>query len=92
MIARIVSLTVVALSGMSFAGGAFSQGAQGMGGQRSPEIAAAVQAVIDRFDAAAPEIGEPLQDLTIVDAEGNPANLREIASGHYSVIVLGCLT
>ncbi len=92
MIARIVSLTVVALGGTLFAGVAFSQGAQGMGGQRSPEIAAAVQAVIDRFDAAAPGIGEPLQDLTIVDDEGHPANLREIASGHYSVIVLGCLT
>ena len=92
MIVRIVSLTVVALGGMSFAGGAFSQGAQGMGGQRSPEIAAAVQAVIDRFDAAAPEIGEPLHDLTIVGDEGNPVNIREIATGQYSVFVLGCLT
>ncbi len=92
MIARIVSLTVVALSGTLFTGVAFSQGAQGMGGQRSPEIAAAVQAVIDRFDAAAPEIGEPLQDLTIVDDQGNPVNIRDIASEQYSVFVLGCLT
>ena len=63
-----------------------------MGGQRSPEVAAAIQAVIDRFDAAAPEIGEPLPDLTLVDDQGNPAKLREIAREHYTVFVLGCLT
>lgn len=44
-----------------------------------------------RFQAA-PGIGEPLPDLTIVDANGGPVNLREIARGHYTVLVLGCLT
>ncbi len=88
---RIVSLLAVALGGSLLAGVAFAQGAPGMGG-RSPEVAAAIQAVIDRFDAAAPEIGEPLQDLTLVDDQGNPANIREIASEHYTVLVLGCLT
>ena len=63
-----------------------------MGGQRSPEVAAAIQAVTDRFDAAATEIGEPLPDLTLVDDQGNPANIREIAREHYTVFVLGCLT
>ncbi len=93
--ARSVSLMAFALGGSLLAGTVFAQGAPGMpgmGGQRSPEVAAAIQAVIDRFDAAAPEIGEPLQDLTLVDDQGNPANIREIARDQYTVFVLGCLT
>ncbi len=92
MIARIVSLMVIALGGGLLGGVASSQGAPGMGGQPPPDVAAAIQAVNDRFDAAAPEIGEPLHDLTIVGDEGNPVNIREIATGQYSVFVLGCLT
>ncbi len=88
---RIVSLLAVALGGSLLAGVAFAQGAPGMGG-RSPEVAAAIQAVIDRFDAAAPEIGEPLQDLTLVDDQGHPANIRELARDQCTVFVLGCLT
>ena len=90
--ARSVSLMAVALGGSLLAGVVFAQGAPGMGGQRSPEVAAAIQAVIDRFDAAAPQIGEPLQDLTLVDDQGNPANIRELARDQYTVFVLGCLT
>ena len=90
--ARSVSLMAFALGGSLLAGTVFAQGAPGMGGQRSPEVAAAIQAVIDRFDAAAPEIGEPLQDLTLVDDQGRPANIREIARDQYTVFVLGCLT
>ncbi len=89
---RKTSLMAFALGGSLLAGTVFAQGAPGMGGQRSPEVAAAIQAVIDRFDAAAPEIGEPLQDLTLVDDQGNPANIREIARNQYTVFVLGCLT
>ncbi len=92
MIVRLVSLIAVAFGGSLLTGAVFAQGAPGMGPQRSPEVAAAIQAVIDRFDAAAPEIGEPLQDLTLVDAQGNPANIREIARDQYTVFVLGCLT
>ncbi len=90
--ARKSSLMAFALGGSLLAGTVFAQGVPGMGGQRSPEVAAAIQAVIDRFDAAAPEIGEPLQDLTLVDDQGNPANIREIARDQYTVFVLGCLT
>ena len=89
---RKTSLMAFALGGSLLAGTVFAQGAPGMGGQRSPEVAAAIQAVIDRFDAAAPEIGEPLQDLTLVDEQGHPANIREIARDQYTVFVLGCLT
>jgi hypothetical protein len=31
-------------------------------------------------------------DLTIVDDQGNPVNLRDITRGHYTTITLGCLT
>ncbi len=89
---RLISLLTVLLGGSLLTGAVFAQGAPGMGPQRSPEVAAAIQAVIDRFDAAAPEIGEPLQNLTLVDAQGNPANIREIARDQYTVFVLGCLT
>ncbi len=90
--ARSLSSMAFALGGSLLAGVVFAQGAPGMGGQRSPEVAAAIQAVIDRFDAAAPQIGEPLQDLTLVDDQGNPANIRELARDQYAVFVLGCLT
>ena len=46
---------------------------------------------MERFRTA-PQVGDPLPDLTIVDANGDPANLREIAREHYTVLVLGCLT
>ncbi len=39
-----------------------------------------------------PKVGDRVPDLTIVDDEGHPANLREITRGHYTVMTLGCLT
>ena len=45
-----------------------------------------------RFDVA-PEIGEQIPDLTIVDDQGNPVNLIELAGkSTYTVLTLGCLT
>ena len=46
----------------------------------------------DRFYTTAPDIGEMVQDLDIVDDQGNPVNVRELATGQYTVLVLGCLT
>ena len=40
----------------------------------------------------APELGDLVPDLVLVDDQGNPANLREITEGHYTVMTLGCLT
>ena len=41
----------------------------------------------------APEIGEQIFDVTIVDDQGNPVNIRELASqSSYTVLTLGCLT
>ena len=50
------------------------------------------QAVVERFEAAAPEIGEPMPDLTVLDDEGREHPLRALLRGNYSVLVLGCLT
>ena len=44
-----------------------------------------------RFSKA-PKIGEPLPDVTVFNEGGDPINLREMAQGHYTVLVLGCLT
>jgi cytochrome oxidase Cu insertion factor (SCO1/SenC/PrrC family) len=54
-------------------------------------IAAAQISPNERF-AVAPEIGDMIPDLVIVDDQGNPANLRELTRGHYTVLTLGCLT
>jgi len=41
----------------------------------------------------APEIGDQFPDVTIVDDQGTPVNIRELASqSPYTVITLGCLT
>ena len=45
-----------------------------------------------RFENA-PQVGEQIPDLTIVDDQGNPVNIRELASrSPYTVLTLGCLT
>ena len=44
-----------------------------------------------RFENA-PKLGEMVPDLTIVDDQGNPANLKGLTSGQYTVLTLGCLT
>jgi hypothetical protein len=43
--------------------------------------------------AGAPEVGEQIPDVTIVDDQGNPVNIIELASqSPYTVLTLGCLT
>ena len=44
-----------------------------------------------RFENA-PKIGDMIPDLTIVDRDGKPVNLRELTRENYTVLVLGCLT
>ena len=44
-----------------------------------------------RFMTTAPELGEPLPDLTIVDRDGNPVNLRETAREHWTACPLSRL-
>ncbi len=44
-----------------------------------------------RFDATSPDVGEPLPDVTLFDADGKPFSLRRLKE-HYTVLVFGCLT
>ena len=60
--------------------------AQGRIGPGSPAVSPNV-----RFESA-PQLGEMVPDLTIVDDQGGPANLRELTTGQYTVLTLGCLT
>ena len=39
-----------------------------------------------------PKVGEQVPDVTIVDDQGNPVDMRELARGQYTVLTLGCLT
>ncbi len=60
--------------------------------QVSPVVAQVGTPPATRFLAVAPEIGEMVPDLAIVDDKGDPVNLRELTRGHYTVLTLGCLT
>ncbi len=62
-------------------------------------LAGSAQAQLDprqqanrRFESTAPAVGEPLPDLAVYDAGGKELRLGELLQGHYTVIVLGCLT
>ena len=59
---------------------------------RSEAMRRGREAAVRRFEAAAPRIGEPMPDLTLYDDRGRDAPLRELLQGHYTVLVLGCLT
>ena len=48
--------------------------------------------VNSKFDVAAPAIGESMPDITVYDEAGKPVSLKNLLEGHYSVVVLGCLT
>lgn len=80
---RVKTLLVVAL--LVHAGPMLAESARGkaLGGK---------QFVEQRFLAAAPALGEQLPDLELVDAAGNKVKLRNVATGQYTVLVLGCLT
>jgi len=45
-----------------------------------------------RFMDIVPDIGEQIPDITIVDDQGNPVSMRDITTGQYTVLTVGCLT
>ena len=77
------NLLLAGLAAAVWPGGmAWAQGGA-LGGLTSPEA---------RF-VEAPGLGERIPDITIVDDQGNPANIRELARRKpYTVLTLGCLT
>ena len=44
------------------------------------------------FEAVAPDIGEPMPDVVVYDDAGTSHRLPDLLRGHYSVVILGCLT
>jgi hypothetical protein len=44
------------------------------------------------FEDNAPQVGDPLPNIVVHDALGNPVNIRDLANENYKVLVLGCLT
>jgi hypothetical protein len=51
-----------------------------------------LQALKERFEAAAPAIGERVPDLSIYTSSGEHVRFHDLVLGHYSVVVFGCLT
>lgn len=49
-------------------------------------------AMDERFYSTVPGIGELAPDIQVVNDRGDPVNIREMATGQYTVLVLGCLT
>lgn len=49
-------------------------------------------AMDERFYSIVPGIGELVPDVQVVNDRGDPVNIREVATGQYTVLVLGCLT
>ena len=48
---------------------------------------------LESRDEAAPKVGDLFPDVTIVDDQGEPVNIRALAGEKpYTVLTLGCLT
>ncbi len=50
------------------------------------------QQVNHRFETTAPAVGAPFPAVVVYDASGKKLRVNELLQGHYTVIVLGCLT
>ena len=44
------------------------------------------------FGSSTPDVGDPMPELTLYDAQGEEVRLPELLLGHHTVLVLGCLT
>ncbi len=78
-------LTLAAILGS--AGFADAQNVRpGSGSNDSP-----ARSMMASFDRNAPGVGEPVPDIDVLDAQGNPFPLRRLKD-NYSVLVFGCLT
>ena len=87
MIRRLSSFVLFAAA-LSLAGIASAQAPGGM----ARGMGAGPSGMDTRFMDIVPDIGEQLPDISIVDDQGNPVNMRDITTGQYTVLTLGCLT
>ncbi len=51
-----------------------------------------LDALKERFAAAAPDVGQQVPDISVYSASGEKVSFRDLVEGHYSVVVFGCLT
>lgn len=63
-------------------------------GMRAPtgEMRTGLRRLQDRFEANSPAPGERFPNLTLYDSDGNKVRMKDMVRGHYTVVVLGCLT
>ena len=64
----------------------------GMGMGMGMGMGAGPTAMDERFYRTVPGIGDLVPDVQVVNDRGYPVNIREVATGQYTVLVLGCLT
>ena len=86
---RLISLSIFVFCGAVQSAIAQAPGA-GMG--MGMGMGAGPTAMDERFFSTVPGIGEPVPDVQVVNDQGDPVNIREVATGQYTVLVLGCLT
>ena len=93
MTRRILSGLLVAAFALSIAAPAAAQRSGGGRFQGMDRDRFSGREVVNgRFEAVAPGIGESMPDITAYADAGNPVSLEKRLEGHYSVVVLGCLT
>ncbi len=91
MIRRLSSLITFAAA-LLLVGVASAQAPGGMARGMAAGMGAGPTGMDTRFMDIVPGIGEQLPDISIVDDQGNPVNMRDITTGQYTVLTLGCLT
>ena len=86
---RLIPLSIFVLFG---AGHSAIAQVPGMGMGMGMGMGAGPTAMDERFYSTVPGIGELVPDVQVVNDRGDPVNIREVATGQYTVLVLGCLT
>jgi hypothetical protein len=76
-------ITAILTMGLVLSGGVDAQ-------STSPQ-ANAKRDLLDSFARNAPQVGDRLPAISLLDAGGKPFSLSDLR-GHYSVLVGGCLT
>ncbi len=89
---RRLSPFVLFAAALFLTGVASAQAPGGMAGGMARGMGAGPSGMDTRFMATVPAIGEQIPDVTIVDDQGNPVSMRDITTGQYTVLTLGCLT
>ena len=83
---------LIPLSIFIFFGAVQSANAQLPGMGMGMGMGAGPTAMDERFYRTVPGIGDLVPNVQVVNDRGYPVNIREVATGQYTVLVLGCLT